>query len=110
MNDKEVLAALYATVENRRDNPKEGSYTCYLLDKGIDKILKKVGEECSETIIAAKNGVNSETVYETADLIYHLTVMLVQQGIPLDDVLAELERRSEKTGNLKKFHVVDKNS
>lgn len=110
MNDKEVLAALYATVENRRDNPKEGSYTCYLLNKGIDKILKKVGEECSETIIAAKNGVNSETVYETADLIYHLMVMLVQQGIPLDDVLAELDRRSEKTGNLKKFHVVDKNS
>lgn len=110
MNDKEVLAALYATVENRRDNPKEGSYTCYLLDKGIDKILKKVGEECSETIIAAKNGVNSETVYETADLIYHLMVMLVQQGIPLDDVLAELDRRSEKTGNLKIFHVVDKNS
>ncbi len=110
MNDKEVLAALYATVENRRDNPKEGSYTCYLLDKGIDKILKKVGEECSETIIAAKNGVKSETVYETADLIYHLMVMLVQQGIPLDDVLAELDRRSEKTGNLKKFHVVDKNS
>ena len=110
MNDKEVLAALYATVENRRDNPKEGSYTCYLLDKGIDKILKKVGEECSETIIAAKNGVNSETVYETADLIYHLMVMLVQQGIPLDDVLAALDRRSEKTGNLKKFHVVDKNS
>ena len=110
MNDKEVLAALYATVENRRDNPKEGSYTCYLLDKGIDKLLKKVGEECSETIIAAKNGVNSETVYETADLIYHLMVMLVQQGIPLDDVLAELDRRSEKTGNLKKFHVVDKNS
>lgn len=110
MNDKEVLAALYATVENRRDNPKEGSYTCYLLDKGIDKILKKVGEECSETIIAAKNGVKSETVYETADLIYHLMVMLVQQEIPLDDVLAELDRRSEKTGNLKKFHVVDKNS
>ena len=110
MNDKEVLAALYATVENRRDNPKEGSYTCYLLDKGIDKILKKVGEECSETIIAAKNGVNSETVYETAALLFHLMFMLVQQGIPLDDVLAELDRRSEKTGNLKKFHVVDKNS
>ena len=56
MNEKEILSALYATVINRRDNPKEGSYTCYLLDKGIDKILKKVGEECSETIIAAKNG------------------------------------------------------
>lgn len=110
MNDKEILSALYATVENRRDNPKEGSYTCYLLDKGIDKILKKVGEECSETIIAAKNGNNGETVYEIADLIYHLMVMMVSQGIPLDDVLNELDKRSEKTGNLKTFHVVDKNS
>ena len=110
MNDKEILSALYTTVENRRDNPKEGSYTCYLLDKGIDKILKKVGEECSETIIAAKNGDNGETVYEIADLIYHLMVMMVSQGIPLDDVLKELDKRSEKTGNLKNFHVVDKNS
>lgn len=110
MNENEILSALYQTVVNRRDNPKEGSYTCYLLDKGIDKILKKVGEECSETIIAAKNGYNSETVYEIADLIYHLTVMMVQQNIPLEDVLAELDKRSEKTGNLKKFHTVDKNS
>lgn len=110
MNEKEILSALYATVINRRDNPKEGSYTCYLLDKGIDKILKKVGEECSETIIAAKNGNNSETVSEIADLIYHLTVMMVQQGIPIEDVLAELDKRSEKTGNLKTFHVVDKNT
>lgn len=110
MNENEILSALYQTVVNRRDNPKEGSYTCYLLDKGIDKILKKVGEECSETIIAAKNGDNSETVYEIADLIYHLTVMMVQQHISLEDVLAELDKRSEKTGNLKKFHTVDKNS
>lgn len=110
MNEKEILSALYATVINRRDNPKEGSYTCYLLEKGIDKILKKVGEECSETIIAAKNGDNSETVSEIADLIYHLTVMMVQQGIPIEDVLAELDKRSEKTGNLKIFHIVDKNT
>lgn len=110
MNEKDILTALYQTVVNRRDNPQEGSYTCYLLDKGIDKILKKVGEECSETIIAAKNGDNSETVYEIADLIYHLTVMMVSQNIPLDDVLAELDKRSEKTGNLKQFHTVDKNS
>ena len=110
MNDKEILSALYATVENRRDNPKEGSYTCYLLDKGIDKILKKVGEECSETIIAAKNGDNGETVYEICDLLYHLTVLMVEMGIPLEDVLAELDKRSEKTGNLKTFHQVDKNS
>lgn len=108
--DDNVLRALYETVLNRRDNKKEGSYTCYLLEQGIDKILKKVGEECSETIIAAKNGDNSETVYEISDLIYHLTVMMVDQGIDLDDVLKELDKRSEKTGNLKTFHKVDKNT
>ncbi len=106
----DVLHALYQTVVNRKENPQEGSYTCYLFDKGLDKILKKVGEECSETIIAAKNNDNVETVYEIADLMYHLTVMMVNQGIAMDDVLAELDKRSEKTGNLKKFHQVDKNS
>ena len=109
MNES-VLEALYNTVLSRRDNPQEGSYTCYLFDKGKDKILKKVGEECSETIIAAKNNENGETVYEICDLMYHLTVLMVDMGIPLEDVLAELDRRSEKTGNLKEFHVVDKNS
>lgn len=109
MDDK-VLQALYDTVINRKNNPQEGSYTCYLLEKGLDKILKKVGEECSETIIAAKNNDNGETVYEIADLIYHLMVMMVNQGIELDAVLAELDKRAEKTGNLKTFHQVDKNS
>ena len=109
MDDK-VLQALYETVINRKNNPQEGSYTCYLLDKGLDKILKKVGEECSETIIAAKNNDNSETVYEIADLIYHLMVMMVNRNIPLEDVLKELDKRSEKTGNLKTFHQVDKNT
>lgn len=109
MDDK-VLQALYETVINRKNSPTEGSYTCYLLEKGLDKILKKVGEECSETIIAAKNCDNGETVYEIADLIYHIMVMMVNQGIELDDVLKELDKRSEKTGNLKNFHQVDKNS
>lgn len=109
MNDS-VLQALYQTVLERRDNPQEGSYTCYLLDKGIDKILKKVGEECAETIIAAKNGDNSETVLEISDLIYHLMVMMVSQGIEIEDVFAELSKRSNKTGNLKSFHQVDKNT
>lgn len=109
MDDK-ILQALYETVVNRKNNPKEGSYTCYLLDKGLDKILKKVGEECSETIIAAKNKDNNETVYEIADLIYHLTVMMVNQGITVEDVLTELDKRTEKTGNLKTFHQVDKNT
>ena len=108
MND--TLQALYDVILSRKAEPQEGSYTCYLFDKGLDKILKKVGEECAETIIAAKNGVEEDTVGEISDLIYHLMVMMVNEGIPLSDVLAELDRRSEKTGNLKTFHQVDKNS
>lgn len=109
MDDK-VLQALYDTVLSRKENKQEGSYTCYLFEKGLDKILKKVGEECSETIIAAKNNDNAETVYEISDLIYHIMVMMVEQGISLDEVLRELDKRSEKTGNLKQFHEVDKNT
>ena len=108
--EKLVLTNLYRTIENRRDNPIENSYTCYLLDKGIDKILKKVGEECAETIIAAKNGDHVETIYEIADLLYHLTVMMVDQGIPLEEVLSEIADRSKKTQNLKPIHQVDNNS
>lgn len=110
MRSNEILEALYQTVIDRREHPNEGSYTCYLFEKGLDKILKKVGEECSETIIAAKNGDNQETVLEISDLLYHLMVMMVNEGIPLTDVLSELEKRSEKSGNLKTFHQVDKNS
>lgn len=105
MND--TLKDLYAVIRDRQNNPQEGSYTCYLFDKGLDKILKKVGEECSETIIAAKNGVQSDTVGEVSDLLYHLMVLLVDQGIPLEAVLEELDRRSEKIGNLKQFHQSD---
>lgn len=108
MNDS--LLSLYNTVIERKENPAEGSYTCYLFEKGVDKILKKCGEECSEVIIAAKNGDNGETVLEISDLLYHLMVLMVNQGIPLEDVLAELDKRSQKTGNLKTFHQVDKNS
>ena len=108
--DDQVLRALYQTVLNRRDNPQEGSYTCYLLNTGMDKILKKIGEESAETIIAAKNGSKPELVGEISDLMYHLMVMMVASGVELDDVLAELDKRSEKTGNLKKFKTVDKNS
>ena len=101
---------LYEVVEDRRAHPQEGSYTCYLFDKGLDKICKKVGEESAETIIAAKNGVREETVGEICDLIYHLTVLMAGQGIPLSDVLAELDRRSQKIGNLKQFHISDHES
>lgn len=108
MND--TLKNLYAVVEDRKANPQEGSYTCYLFDKGLDKILKKVGEECAETIIAAKNDVQEDTVGEISDLIYHLTVMMVQKGIPLEAVMDELDTRSAKIGNLKQFHVSDHNT
>ena len=104
------LQALYQTVLSRRDEQKEGSYTCYLFAQGLDKILKKCGEECSEVLIAAKNGKNEDTVMEISDLLYHLTVLMVQQGVRLEDVEAELFRRSAKTGNLKTFHQVDHNS
>lgn len=107
---KHVFTELYKVIETRRAEPQEGSYTCYLFDKGLDKILKKVGEECAETIIAAKNGNKGETVGEIADLFYHVLVMMVNEGIPLTDVTAELDRRSQKIGNLKTFHVSDHNS
>ncbi len=98
---------LYEVILDRRAHPQEGSYTCYLFDKGLDKILKKVGEECAETVIAAKNGVESDTVGEISDLIYHLLVMMADQNIPLAAVEAELGRRSLKIGNLKQFHTSD---
>ena len=109
MNDQ-VLADLYRVVLDRKEHPMEGSYTCYLFEKGLDKILKKVGEECAETIIAAKNDVPQDTVGEICDLIYHLMVMMAEKEIPLEDVLAELQKRSEKIGNLKKMHVSDHNT
>ncbi len=106
MND--TLQALYGVVTDRKTNVQEGSYTCYLFKQGVDKILKKVGEECAETIIAAKNGSQEETVGEISDLIYHLTVLMAAQNIPLDAVLAELDRRSLKIGNKKQRKVTDK--
>lgn len=108
MND--TLKALEAVIQARKADPQEGSYTSYLFGQGLDKILKKVGEECAETIIAAKNDVPSDTVGEISDLIYHLLVMMAEKGIPLEDVMAELDRRAQKIGNLKQFKQVDKES
>lgn len=88
---------LYEMLVGRKVNKKEGSYTTYLFEKGIDKILKKVGEECTEVIIGAKGGDKAETVYEIADLLYHITVMMIEMGISLDEVTAELAKR----------HIVD---
>lgn len=107
---KDEFEILYQTVISRKENPQEGSYTCYLFDQGLDKILKKCGEECAETIIAAKNMNSEETILEISDLIFHLTVLMAQQGITPDDIANELSKRSMKTGNLKKMRVTDKNT
>lgn len=100
----------YETILARKEAKEEGSYTCYLFEQGLDKILKKVGEESTEMVIAAKNGDKDETVGEICDLIYHTLVMMVNEDISIEDVEAVLHKRAEKAGNLKKFHKVDKNS
>ena len=100
----------YDVILERKEEKAEGSYTAYLFEQGLDKILKKVGEECTETVIAAKNNNNTETVYEITDLLYHVLVMMAHQGITPEDIEAELVKRAENRGNLKKFHQVDKNS
>lgn len=89
---------LMKLIEGRKTEKKEGSYTTYLFEKGIDKILKKVGEESTEVIIAAKADDKNETVYEIADLAYHVMVLMVEMGISLDDIRGELASR----------HVIDK--
>lgn len=88
---------LYKMLLGRKLEKKEGSYTTYLFEKGTDKILKKVGEECTEVIIAAKAQDKEETIYEIADLLYHITVLMIDAGITLDEVTAELAKR----------HIVD---
>jgi phosphoribosyl-ATP pyrophosphohydrolase/phosphoribosyl-AMP cyclohydrolase len=93
VTDQAILSRLYNQIIDRRDNPKEGSYTNYLFDKGLDKILKKVGEETSEVIIGAKNKSKDEIVYEMCDLIYHSMVLMVSEGVTMDDLKAELTKR-----------------
>ena len=91
-----VLAELEQLIAERYEQRPEGAYTTYLFEKGLDKILKKVGEETAESIIAAKNGDNDELRYEVSDLIYHLLVLLRERGLPLDEIMQELERRHER--------------
>ena len=92
------LQALMTLIEGRKKEKTEGSYTTYLFEKGLDKILKKIGEECTEVIIAAKAEDKAETVYEIADLTYHTLVLMIQAGISLEDIHKELASR----------HVIDK--
>ena len=91
------LEALMKVIEGRKLEKKEGSYTTYLFEKGIDKILKKVGEECTEVIIAGKADDKAETIYEISDLVYHVMVLMIEMGISLDDIRNELASR----------HVID---
>jgi phosphoribosyl-ATP pyrophosphohydrolase/phosphoribosyl-AMP cyclohydrolase len=93
----EVLKGLYALVESRKRERPEDSYTTYLFDQGLDKILKKVGEESAETIIAAKNEDLDALAKESSDLLYHLIVLFVDRGLSLEEVSAELRERSLKT-------------
>src|SRR5262245_895722 len=88
-----VLQELYAVIEERKEKRPDGSYTTYLFNSGLDKILKKVGEEATETIVAAKNPESQRLVSETSDLVYHLLVLLVERGVTLDEITRELRGR-----------------
>jgi len=96
-NEEFSLDALMKVIEGRKIEKKEGSYTTYLFEKGIDKILKKVGEESTEVIIAGKAGDKAETIYEISDLVYHVMVLMIEMGISIDDIKKELASR----------HVID---
>ena len=91
------FAGLMELIRGRKTDKKEGSYTTYLFEKGLDKILKKIGEECTEVIIAAKAEDRAETIYEISDLVYHVMVLMIEQGISLEDIHRELASR----------HVID---
>lgn len=97
MNEyKDIIDTLYSVIKERKQKPEEGSYTTYLFKEGVDKILKKVGEESSEVIIGAKNNSKEEVIYETSDLVYHMLVLLVEMGITTDDIKEELYKRHSK--------------
>jgi len=110
-----VYQEIFEVIKQRKSDyengtAQENSYTAYLFDKGVDKICKKVGEEATETVIAAKNGNNEELMNEINDLLYHVMVLAANQGLEWSEVEKVLGERNEKTGNLKQFHSVDKNT
>lgn len=92
-NPLKVFESVYSVIEDRKENPKEGSYTNYLFDKGVDKILKKLGEEATEIVIAAKNPDNTEIKYEISDFLYHAMVLMVEKGVTWEEICVELSRR-----------------
>ena len=100
-----IFKSLETLINDRKINPVEKSYTNYLLDQGVDKICKKVGEEASETIIAAKNNDKEELIGEISDLFYHIFVLMNNQGVSLEDIENKLKERHKITGNKKEFHT-----
>ncbi|MBC1898178.1 phosphoribosyl-ATP diphosphatase [Listeria booriae] len=102
-----ILNELYDQISDRKTTPKEGSYTNYLLDRGLDKILKKVGEEATEVVIAAKNQDKAELTSELADLTYHVLVLLAEQGLTPADIERELEKREGKLSVTKDRKPID---
>lgn len=110
-----VYQEIFEVIRQRKSDfengtAQENSYTAYLFDKGVDKICKKIGEEATETVIAAKNGDNDELANEINDLLYHIMVLCANQGLDWSEVEKILDKRNEKSGNLKTFHQVDKNT
>ena len=110
-----IYEEIFAVIKQRKADyengkAKENSYTAYLFDKGVDKICKMVGDDFTETVIAAKNGDNDELANEINDLLYHVMVLAANQGLEWSDVEKILDERNEKIGNLKTFHQVDKNT
>lgn len=101
MTENNVLQELYKIIEDRKENPMEGSYTSYLFEEGLDKILKKIGEESAEVIISSKNNDPKELVSEISDLAYHILVLMVSQGTKVEDIISELEKRRGKICNKK---------
>lgn len=104
-NNVNIFKSLETLINDRKINPVEKSYTNYLLDQGVDKICKKVGEEASETIIAAKNNDKEELIGEIGDLFYHVFVLMNNQGVSLEDIENKLKERHKITGNKKEFHT-----
>ncbi|MBU3191466.1 phosphoribosyl-ATP diphosphatase [Clostridium bowmanii] len=101
MSENNVIQELYKIIETRKESPIEGSYTSYLFEQGLDKILKKVGEESAEVIIGSKNNDTKEIVSEISDLAYHILVLMVAQGVKVEDIVTELETRRKKICNKK---------
>jgi phosphoribosyl-ATP pyrophosphohydrolase len=101
MSENNVVQELYKIIEERKENPIQGSYTSYLFEEGLDKILKKIGEESAEVIISSKNNDSKEMISEISDLFYHTLVLMVLQGIKIEDIASELETRRKKICNKK---------